>query len=298
MKYIILKLSVVVLLAFSLQACQTGHPYSGSYPQKTAQQVAKNTPAQIPAPRKKPAVPKITKVSGKNVTVQKGDTIYALSRRYGVTVRSLINYNKMRPPYLLKSGQRLKLPRTDTLMVKKGDTLYSLSRKYGVDMAEFVRINGLQSPYRLKVGQKLHISKSPTRIVIAPPPPRSNKGFLWPVRGKVISRFGPYQGGFHNDGINISATSGSPVRAAEAGVVVHADNKLRAFGNLILIKHDNGWITAYAHTSNMYVQKGQRVARGQSIAKVGRTGRVQSPQLHFEMRKGSRAVNPEVYLKS
>lgn len=297
------RICAAVLLAFALNACQEGRSFQGTLPKNPPTQTAKNTPESTPVPRKKPKVPKkpvrgVKKPAPNIVAVRKGDTIYALSRRHGVSVRSLIKNNKLRPPYLLKPGQRLRLPQANIFTVKKGDTVYSVSRKYGVNMAEFVRLNGLKYPYRLAVGQKLHTSKKARQVALAPPPPRSRAGFMWPVRGKVISHFGPRMGGFHNDGINIQANAGSPVRAADAGIVVHADNKLKGFGNLILIKHDNGWMTAYAHTSLMLVQKGQRVARGQSIAKVGRTGRVASPQLHFEMRKGARAVNPETYLKS
>jgi murein DD-endopeptidase MepM/ murein hydrolase activator NlpD len=90
---------------------------------------------------------------------------------------------------------------------------------------------------------------------------------------------------------------GSSVHASDSGVVVHASNKLKGYGNLILIKHQNGWVTAYAHTDKILVRKGQKVNRGQVVARVGRSGRVSQPQLHFEMRKGSRAVNPIRYLK-
>ncbi|MDG1858801.1 MAG: M23 family metallopeptidase, partial [Emcibacteraceae bacterium] len=98
--------------------------------------------------------------------------------------------------------------------------------------------------------------------------------------------------------INIAAPSGSNVFASESGVVVHADNKLAGYGNLILIKHQNGWVTAYAHNDRLMVKKGDQVNRGQVVAQVGQTGRVDRPQLHFEMRKGARAVNPTQYLKS
>lgn len=120
---------------------------------------------------------------------------------------------------------------------------------------------------------------------------------MWPVRGPILSSFGPKEIGYHNDGINIAAKSGSYVRAAESGVVVHAGRKIKGFGRLILIRHSNGWITAYAHNSSILVKKGQAVKRGQAIARVGQSGGVDRPQLHFEMRKGSRAVNPVRYLR-
>ena len=110
--------------------------------------------------------------------------------------------------------------------------------------------------------------------------------------GRVIAGFGPREGGLHNDGINIAAERGTQVRAAENGVVVYAGNELRGFGNLLLIKHADGWTTAYAHADKLLVRRGDRVERGQPIATVGQTGNVDRPQLHFEIRRGPRAVDP------
>lgn len=116
--------------------------------------------------------------------------------------------------------------------------------------------------------------------------------FLWPVNGKIISPFGVKDGGQHNDGINIAAPLGTPVHAADTGVVVYAGNELRGFGNLLLIRHDNGWVSAYAHCDALLVKRGDTVKRGQVIARVGQSGNVNSPQLHFELRKGAEAVDP------
>lgn len=124
------------------------------------------------------------------------------------------------------------------------------------------------------------------------PAPRSSGKFFWPVNGKVISPFGPKDGGQHNDGINIAAPLGTPVKAAENGVVVYAGNELRGFGNLLLIRHADGWVSAYAHCDTLLVKRGAQVKRGQVIARVGQTGNVDSPQLHFELRKGAQAVDP------
>lgn len=126
----------------------------------------------------------------------------------------------------------------------------------------------------------------------AAPPPRSGARFLLPVRGRTISGFGPKPDGMHNDGINIAAAKGAPVIAADNGVVAYAGNELKGFGNLLLIRHDGGWITAYAHLDSMKVERGATVKRGQTIGTVGQTGSVSSPQLHFELRKGSQAVDP------
>ena len=119
---------------------------------------------------------------------------------------------------------------------------------------------------------------------------------MWPVRGKVLSGFGPKSKGLHNDGINIAASRGSAVRAAESGVVAYAGNELRGFGNLLLIKHAGGWVTAYAHNETLLVKAGDKVSKGQSIARVGSTGNVTKPQLHFELRRGKRAIDPRRHL--
>jgi len=124
------------------------------------------------------------------------------------------------------------------------------------------------------------------------PPPRGSGKFLWPVNGKVVSVFGVKDGGQHNDGINIAAPLGTPVHAADNGVVAYAGNELRGFGNLLLIRHADGWVSAYAHCDALLVKRGDQVKRGQVIARVGQTGAVSSPQLHFELRKAGTAVDP------
>lgn len=127
-------------------------------------------------------------------------------------------------------------------------------------------------------------------------PPAGEMRFVWPVAGDVISEFGSKPGGQHNDGINIQAAQGTSVRAAEAGVVAYAGNEIRGFGNLVLIRHAGGWMTAYAHNATLLVKQGDKVVRGQQIARVGHTGNVTVPQLHFEMRKGRTPVDPLKYL--
>jgi len=128
------------------------------------------------------------------------------------------------------------------------------------------------------------------------PPPRSGRTFAWPVRGRILSTFGPKPDGLHNDGINIAARAGAPVIAAENGVVVYSGNEMRGFGNLLLVRHADGWMTAYAHLDRVLVQKGQKVTRGQAIATVGNSGGADQPQLHFEIRKGTQAVDPAKFL--
>ncbi|MDH3739464.1 MAG: peptidoglycan DD-metalloendopeptidase family protein, partial [Alphaproteobacteria bacterium] len=133
----------------------------------------------------------------------------------------------------------------------------------------------------------------------APPvPPREAGGFIWPVEGRVLSTFGGKAAALHNDGLNIAAPMGAPVRAADNGVVAYAGDKIRGFGNMLLIKHSGGLITAYAHADKLLVNRGDVVSRGQVIARVGKSGGIDAPQLHFEVRKGSQAVDPRKFLPS
>ena len=120
--------------------------------------------------------------------------------------------------------------------------------------------------------------------------------FIWPVRGKLVSEFGPKKGGLRNDGINIAAPEGEPVFAAANGVVVYAGNELPGYGNMIILRHQDGWMTAYAHTSGMMVKKDEQVAQGDLIGYVGTSGSVKTAQLHFGVREGKKAVNPLDYL--
>jgi murein DD-endopeptidase MepM/ murein hydrolase activator NlpD len=136
----------------------------------------------------------------------------------------------------------------------------------------------------------------PPALAEPAPPPVAGHGFRAPVRGSLLAGYGPGPNGTQNDGINIAAPAGTPIVAVGDGVVKYAGNELRGFGNLILIKHPDGWISAYAHCETLLVKRDQQVRAGQEIAKVGATGDVGAPQLHFELRRGTRAVDPTGYL--
>ena len=123
--------------------------------------------------------------------------------------------------------------------------------------------------------------------------PYASKGFDWPVRGRILSNYGAKESGLHNDGVNIQGALGAPVMAADAGQVMYVGNALKGFGNLILIKHDNGWVSAYGHLNDTRVARGDYLDRGDIIGSIGQSGRVDSPQLHFEIRKGAEAIDPE-----
>lgn len=120
--------------------------------------------------------------------------------------------------------------------------------------------------------------------------------FIWPVEGKVVSRFGPKKNGLVNDGINIAASEGEPIWAASTGEVVYSGNELKGYGNMVIIRHAKGWMTAYAHASDVLVTKGDRIAQGDLIGYVGSSGSVNQPQLHFGIREGKTPVNPEELL--
>ncbi|MGH6866137.1 MAG: peptidoglycan DD-metalloendopeptidase family protein [Methyloceanibacter sp.] len=128
------------------------------------------------------------------------------------------------------------------------------------------------------------------------PDPMSGNSFRWPVRGRIIADFGTKPDGGHNDGINVSVPQGTSVKAAENGVVAYAGSELKGYGNLVLVRHSNHWVSAYAHNEQILVKRGDKVRRGQIIAKAGNSGSVSQPQVHFELRKGSRPVDPTKYM--
>lgn len=215
-----------------------------------------------------------------------------------------------------------------THAVVSGDTLHKIARQYNVSLTELAAVNKLSTNSKLKLDSQLVIPASrPTQLVqpktvpnaksnvtlaenaarkITPTPDLSaeNKDaasspaltFRWPVRGRVIAGFGPKPNGHQNDGINFAVPEGTPVKAAEDGVVIYANNEIKSFGNLLLIRHNNGFVTAYAHVSEILVKREEVVKRGQVVAKSGQTGSVSSPQLHFEIRKGRTPVDPMPYL--
>ena len=202
------------------------------------------------------------------------------------------------------------------ITVERGDTVYGLSRRLGVTPREIIEANDLQAPYELIIGQSLTIPGSesatsdwvqeaaipavPAGIVteIPDPAPRGDLRFIWPVNGALISTFGPKSDGYHNDGINIAAPAGTPVVAAEDGVVAYTGDELRGYGNLVLVKHADGWVSAYAHNAQVLVARGQTVLKGDVIASVGASGGVTTPQSHFELRRGTDAVDPVPYLNN
>lgn len=228
---------------------------------------------------------------GRQHTVSAGETVYAIAQKFDVEPNELARINGIRPPFTIRVGEDLLIPMGN---------LQSVTAPHRPEP-------GASTP---PAAASVHQSSAPVppvrpkqatetaRKAMPGPPRRSGKGFYWPVQGRGISRFGVKQSGLRNDGINIKAPKGTPILATENGVVAYVGNELRGFGNLVLIKHDDGWISAYAHTDKLAVSKGDRVRRGQKIATVGNTGGVGEPQLHFELRKNKRAVNPQKFLRT
>ena len=256
------------------------------------------------------------------IQVRAGDNYYKIARRYGVSPRALIEANQAQPPYNLQQGQDLILPTNQSVVIEKGDTLYSLSRQYGVDVRSLAWHNNLSAPYHLAVGQTLYLpasgkrqqvqtaqigqagqkaqAKRATKQTALPPTPARKGQFINPVQGQgeIISTYGGKENGLHNDGINIAVPLGTEVKAAETGVVVYAGNNLENYGNLILIRHSGGYVTAYAHNSVLLAKAGDKVTQGQVIAESGSTGNITTPQVHFEIRKGKLALDPQKLIES
>jgi len=225
--------------------------------------------------------------------VRSGDTIYGVARKYGVAISTLVRLNGIKSPYTIVTGRELLLP------VKLQTAARPSPRSVAVDRAG--RGDALKARSEASTTRARRAApKSPPRVraAIPKPPARSGRNFLLPVRGKIVSRFGSQGKGLRNDGINIAAPMGTPVRAAENGIVVYSGNALLGFGNMVLIRHADGYMTAYAHNRSLDVKRGDVVRRGQVIAEVGRSGNVSTPQLHFEIRKGKTARNPARYLPS
>lgn len=243
-------------------------------------------------------------VSGVHIAAR-GETVYQIAQRYGTEPGTLVRINRIAPPYRLVPGQRIVLPSGKSRIVAQQTSASPSAPAPSVDRSARVSPDTAGTAGRPSVAPPPRAVLPPERVVVkrAPstspavrPPPPSRGGFIWPVSGRLLSKFGALGKGLQNDGINILARRGTPVRAIQNGVVAYSGNELRGFGNLLLIKHAGGWISAYAHNDRLLVRTGQKVVRGQVISHVGSTGSVEKPQLHFELRRENRAVDPERYL--
>lgn len=224
--------------------------------------------------------------------VAPGETLFSLGRKYGVSPYAIADLNDLSHDVSLQRGQRLQIPSDGRLAVvarKKAPALDVADTEEVLDddAAEITS----EKP---EASEELALDEPVAEVAAEEP----SIGMRWPVRGKIISSYGAKPNGLKNEGINIAVPEGASVRAAEKGVVAYAGNELKGYGNLVLIRHDGGFVTAYAHARELFVKRGDEVKRGDVIAKAGQTGSVSSPQLHFEVRKGATAMDPLKFLSS
>ncbi len=272
---------------------------------------------------------------GETITVQgNGQTVYGVARQYHVSMRELIVLNDLRSPFTLRNGQRLTLPGDKTSSDSYySSSAYSSSYAPAptaapspaieqTTLAPIEPIKGTTLPpvknapvssapidnSAMDALNKPTAAAKPVSTTMAPqtlqapaekssdtPSPPTN--FKWPVQGPLLSGFGPKGQGLSNDGVNIGAPKGAPVVAAANGIVVYAGNEMKGFGNLVLIRHQGGWVTAYAHLDRALVAKDAVVAQGDMIGTVGKTGNVPTPQIHFETRYQGKPVDPAGVIK-
>ena len=263
--------------------------------------------------------------------VSSGETIYSIAWKYELDPFELARWNGLRSPYRIYPGQRLKMkpagknagaeqtqtrpkrhggPRPATVTVRKGDSLSVIAYQYDLRTQQLASLNGLKSPYIIHPGQTLRLTapqasratKSPTKPATKParrtmtaslPNDNAKINWQWPVSGKLIATFNGNKS--DRKGIDIAAKEGKVVRAAAPGKVVYSGNGLISYGNLVIIKHNRTYLSAYAHNRRLLVKEGEIIKSGQKIAELGKTG-TDSPRLHFEIRKNGKPVNPLKYL--
>ena len=241
--------------------------------------------------------------------VQRGETLYSVSRRYNVDTRSLALLNSMSRPWAIWPGDELLLPPlardqgratvVSAVEPQPRPPARTPSAPTIKPAAPSVVVAANDPPVALKPSVKLPPKKA---AIGAEKPKRAVESadgdgdFIWPVSGSVLKGFGTGEDGLRNDGVNISAPAGAKVKASASGEVVYAGNELAGFGNLVLIRHPGGWVSAYAHAETLLVKEGDQVVQGQPVAEAGATGNADGPQVHFELRKGKEPVNPADHL--
>lgn len=274
--------------------------------------LAKGTRLQLPPPN--------------TYKVKMGDSLPVVSRIFSVSQTDIIAMNDISAPYRLRIGQDLRLPRAQRvalaavrsmpLLQPPGKIIYRPYPKNDPTLVQSAPVSN--APEAVVVERLPDVSVAPPPIVVtsndyrppaaarsaqqqavfrgAPNIPARAGHFMQPVSGQVISRYGAKADGLYNEGINIAAPRGTPVRVAENGVVVYSGNGVEGYGNLILVKHTDGFITTYAHLEKLLTREGAKVTRGQTIGTVGSSGNVNRAQLHFEVRKGRNSVNPQTMI--
>lgn len=233
-------------------------------------------------------------------TVQPGESIASIAQKYDMDRMDVVRLNGITPPYHIVVGQRLLVNTTSAQLTQhasegnfvesqaqSGVTVTPLPATNTPTEQEGVPMHSSPLAQAMRPGATTDVEPHHGHTEV----PVAESHFVWPVKGKVIRAYDPGHGG-----INIKAPKGTPVLAVNNGVVVHTGNKLRGFGNIILVRHDNGFNSVYAHLDNVRIKNGDIVYTGQRIGSVGKTGNVREPQLHFELRKGRVPVDPTDYL--
>jgi murein DD-endopeptidase MepM/ murein hydrolase activator NlpD len=250
------------------------------------------------APASRPVA--VASSAGSVHVVNPGDTLMSIARHNHVSLAELAKANNLVPTAKLKLGAKLTVPAARTAAAAPVAPAPIAAPQPAVA--------AIPAPIKMAAAgpqQSVRLAQaSPAADVIAAETPAAKASettgalptFRWPVRGKVITSYGAKTNGKSNDGINLAVPEGTPVKAAEDGVVAYSGNELKGYGNLVLVRHSNGYVTAYAHASELLVKRGDPIKRGQVIAKSGQSGEVSSPQLHFEIRKGSSPVDPLQFL--
>ena len=265
--------------------------------------VAAAAPAMAPATRPVAAASAPASIH----FVNRGDTLASIARKNHVPVAELARINGLASSAKLKLGTKLTVPGAKTAAVAAplapapvaAAPVAVAQQPVAVAPAPAMKVASAAAPQQsARLAQATanieeKAAEAPAKAVDAT---GALPTFRWPVRGKVITSYGAKTNGKSNDGINLAVPEGTPVKAAEDGVVAYSGNELKGYGNLILVRHSNGYVTAYAHASELLVKRGDTIKRGQVIAKSGQSGEVGSPQLHFEIRKGSTPVDPLQFL--
>jgi murein DD-endopeptidase MepM/ murein hydrolase activator NlpD len=250
------------------------------------------TAAAAPASKPTTATPSVH-------VVNRGDTVLSIARRNHVSIAELAKANNLDRSAKLKLGMKLTVPSAKTAAVTPAAQPGAGAQPATASTSPATKLAAVTPKSQKKA--RLAPATTPAESSAEKPVKATEATgalptFRWPVRGKVITSYGAKTNGKANEGINLSVPEGTPVRAAEDGVVGYSGNDVKSYGNLVLVRHSNGYVTAYAHASEVLVKRGDAIKRGQIIAKSGQSGEVGSPQLHFEIRKGSSPVDPLQFL--
>jgi murein DD-endopeptidase MepM/ murein hydrolase activator NlpD len=225
--------------------------------------------------------------------VAPGETLIGIARKHGMSLAALAKANKISAYTKLSVGDRITIPGGHKVAAERAAPTPAVHAKAEHHMAAVETVASVPTQsVRLAKPEPVE-AQSPTKTAEAA---GAMPSFRWPVHGRIISAFGAKPNGQQNDGINLAVPEGTPIKAADDGVVAYAGNELKGYGNLVLIRHSNGYVSAYANASELLVKRGDEVRRGQVIAHAGQTGNVTSPQLHFEIRKGSVPIDPTKFL--